>query len=75
MINVPEMQLSELQEIVSKKCSVAPSRAKKMVKVMENLQLYRSSQAVFSGKESIITVRDLIKWAGRVNDSHEQTIE
>lgn len=45
-----------------------------MVKVMEKLQLYRSSQQVFSGKESIVTVRDLIKWAKRVNAA-EQTME
>lgn len=37
MITVPEMPLSELEVIVEKKCSVAPSRAKKMVKVMEKL--------------------------------------
>jgi len=38
-----------------------------MVKVMENLQIYRSTGSIFSGKESTITVRDLLKWAGRVN--------
>ena len=38
-----------------------------MVKVMENLQIYRTQANIFSGKESTITVRDLLKWAGRVN--------
>lgn len=34
---------------------------------MENLQIYRTQANIFSGKESTITVRDLLKWAGRVN--------
>lgn len=38
-----------------------------MVKVMENLQIYRTTSNLFSGKDSTITVRDLLKWAGRVN--------
>jgi midasin len=42
------------------------SRAQLMVKLMENLQIYRSTSNLFSGKDSIITVRDLIKWAQRM---------
>ena len=38
-----------------------------MVKVMEQLQIYRSQANLFAGKNAIITVRDLLKWAGRVN--------
>jgi len=38
-----------------------------MVKTMENLQIYRSQGSLFSGKDSTITVRDLLKWANRVN--------
>jgi len=41
-----------------------------MVKVMENLQIYRTQANLFSGKNSTITVRDLLKWAGRVNQSN-----
>lgn len=40
-----------------------------MVKVMENLQIYRSQASIFSGKDSCITVRDLLKWAGRINSN------
>jgi len=43
------------------------SRAALMVKVMEQLQIYRSQANLFAGKNAIITVRDLLKWAGRVN--------
>ena len=38
-----------------------------MIRVMEALQIYRSQANLFSGKNAIITVRDLLKWAGRVN--------
>ena len=43
-----------------------------MVKVMEALQLYRSQANLFSGKNATITVRDLLKWAGRVNLNRDQ---
>lgn len=42
-----------------------------MVKVMENLQIFRSQANLFSGKNSIITVRDLLKWAGRINSNQD----
>jgi midasin len=67
--------LEELTEIITQKCKVPKSRSLKMIKVMEQLQLYRSSHSIFSGKESIITVRDLIKWANRVNMDDGLTME
>lgn len=42
-----------------------------MVKVMESLQIFRSQSNLFSGKNSIITVRDLLKWAGRINQAED----
>lgn len=45
-----------------------------MVKTMEALQIYRSQTNLFSGKNSIITVRDLLKWAGRINHQIETTL-
>ncbi len=38
-----------------------------MVKALVNLQIYRSKASLFSGKDSVITVRDLLKWADRVS--------
>ena len=64
------MPTEELKEILVKKCELPPSRAALMVKVMENLQIYRTQANLFSGKNSTITVRDLLKWAGRVNQSN-----
>lgn len=43
-----------------------------MVKVMAQLQIYRSKESIFSGKNSTITVRDLLKWAGRINLRSEE---
>tara|TARA_B110000285_G_scaffold230758_1_gene297953 strand:+ start:197 stop:400 length:204 start_codon:yes stop_codon:yes gene_type:complete len=42
-----------------------------MVKTMENLQIYRSQGSLFAGKDSTITVRDLLKWANRVGKGEE----
>ncbi len=67
LINVHEVPLDELTEILIHKCQLPKSRAELMVKVMENLQIYRSQGNIFSGKESTITVRDLLKWAKRLN--------
>lgn len=50
------------------------SRAVLMVKTLENLQIYRSQGSLFSGKDSTITVRDLLKWANRVNKDESMAI-
>lgn len=69
MIKVRDVPTDELKIILEKKCNLPTSRAVLMVKVMENLQIYRSQASIFSGKDSTITVRDLLKWAGRINSS------
>ena len=61
------MPTDELQEILVQKCELPKSRAALMVKAMENLQIYRSQGSLFAGKDSTITVRDLLKWAERVS--------
>lgn len=58
----------ELSDIVSRRCSVAPSHAQKMVDAMSQLRLQRGEASgvggVFAGKHALITPRDLFKWAG-----------
>lgn len=71
LIKVSDVPTDELKEILVQKCSLPPSRAGLMVKVMEDLQIFRSQTNLFSGKNSIITVRDLLKWAGRINQSQD----
>ena len=67
LIRVLDVPTEELKEILIQKCSMPASRASLMIRVMEQLQIYRSQANLFSGKNAIITVRDLLKWAGRVN--------
>eukprot|EP01022_Parablepharisma_sp_SALTPOND_P017058 TRINITY_DN2645_c0_g1_i1.p1 TRINITY_DN2645_c0_g1~~TRINITY_DN2645_c0_g1_i1.p1 ORF type:complete len:5413 (+),score=668.55 TRINITY_DN2645_c0_g1_i1:2932-19170(+) len=64
-LNIPEIPLSELATVVEKRCRIAPSFAKRMVNIMEELQLNRRETDILSGKQSFMTVRDLIKWATR----------
>ena len=64
---VGDVPTDELVDILTQKCSLPKSRAVLMVKTMENLQIYRSQGSLFSGKDSTITVRDLLKWGARVN--------
>ena len=37
-----------------------------MVEVLKQLKLYRSYSNILAGKESVITVRDLLKWGNRL---------
>ena len=37
-----------------------------MVEVLKHLKLYRSYSNILAGKESVITVRDLLKWGNRL---------
>jgi midasin len=81
LMKVGDVPTEELQEILINKCELPKSRAVLMVKTMENLQIYRSQGNLFSGKDSCITVRDLLKWAYRASEdekgmaSHDIAIE
>ena len=61
----------DLIKILEKRCELPQSRAKLQVAIMKELQLIRSQQNVFAGKESVITIRDLLKWGKRPCDSKE----
>ena len=74
LIKVADVPTEELLEILIQKCSLPKSRASLMVKTMENLQIYRSQGSLFSGKNSTITVRDLLKWANRVNKDESMAV-
>ena len=67
LIKVGDVPTDELRDILERKCSLPQSRANLMVKTMESLQIYRAQGSLFSGKDSTITVRDLLKWGTRVN--------
>ena len=60
--NLPE---NELEMIIEKKCQLPKSYSKLLVQTMKDLQKYRSQKGVFFGKSSLITLRDLFRWAQR----------
>ncbi|KAL1208785.1 Midasin [Cardamine amara subsp. amara] len=64
-IHVDEIPEDELTEILTTKCSIANSRASKLVEVMKDLQRKRQSSKAFAGKHGYITPRDLFRWADR----------
>ncbi|OAF71458.1 hypothetical protein A3Q56_00777 [Intoshia linei] len=55
----------ELTQILVQSCHVPQTQAKKMVKVMMELQTIRKSSNVFVGKQGYMTLRDLFRWSNR----------
>ncbi|XP_030490703.2 midasin isoform X2 [Cannabis sativa] len=64
-IHVDEIPENELSTIITGRCKIPESYAKKMVDVMKELQLNRQRSKVFAGKHGYITPRDLFRWADR----------
>lgn len=62
---VPDIPSSELVNILHLRCGSPLSHAKQLVSVMEGLRQRRGSSSVFLGRDSLITPRDLLRWAGR----------
>jgi midasin len=60
-----EIPPQELEFILQKRCQMAPSYAKKMIRVMTDLQTRRRGSAAFAGKQGFITLRDLFRWGER----------
>ena len=60
-----DLHAKDLVTIVKARCDIPETRAKTLVDVMESLKLVRSRQNFFAGKESLITIRDLLKWGSR----------
>ena len=62
---IRDLEDVDLVKIIESRCKVPESRSKKLVEIMKSLRILRSRQNVFSGKESMITIRDLLKWGSR----------
>ncbi|KAJ3035683.1 AAA ATPase midasin [Rhizophlyctis rosea] len=60
--DIPE---TELEEILSQRCDVAPSHARRIVEVWRELQSARGKGRVFEGRFGFATLRDLFRWALR----------
>lgn len=65
----------ELQEILTKRCQIAPSYAKKTVAVFLELQRRRQAGRVFEQKHAFATLRDLFRWGGRGSVGYQQLAE
>eukprot|EP00392_Amoebophrya_sp_AT5.2_P004892 g4901.t1 len=72
---VDELAIGELELILQKRCDLPPSFAKIMLAVFQDLQHHRSGSALFAGKHSFMTVRDLLRWANRKPGSHEELLQ
>lgn len=71
-LHFSEIPNDELLNILSEKCAIAPSFAKKMMNVYARLQQLRSRSNIFEGRQSYITPRDLFKWANRGALNYEE---
>ena len=60
-----ELPEKELEEIVAKKCEIPASKSALLVKAINSLRNLRRDSAVFAGRNSFATLRDLFRWADR----------
>lgn len=67
-IHVDEIPEDELSTILTNRCEIPESYARKMIAVMKELQLHRQSTKIFAGKHGFITPRDLFRWANRLRE-------
>ncbi|CAJ1345251.1 unnamed protein product, partial [Effrenium voratum] len=67
---VSELPMEELAVVLHKRCQVPPSYVKVMLAVYADLQSHRNQSAVFLGKQSFMTVRDLLRWGHRKPNSY-----
>jgi midasin (ATPase involved in ribosome maturation) len=70
--DIPE---DELETILSRRCAIAPSYCKKLVKVYNDLMERRQSTRIFEQKHGFITLRDLFRWAGRESNDYQELAE
>lgn len=71
-----DLPVDEVEIIISKRCTVAPSYAKKIAQIYRILQEKRQSATnMFAGRHALITLRDLFRWANRDCESIEQLAE
>lgn len=71
-VHFDDVPKDELETILCQRCQIAPSYAKKIVQVFEELRHRRQASRVFESKSSFATLRDLFRWAERGAVGHEQ---
>ncbi|KAJ3340670.1 AAA ATPase midasin [Gonapodya sp. JEL0774] len=74
-LHFDDIPQDELEEILHRRCRIAPSYAKRLVHVYKELQIRRANTKLFEGRHGFITLRDLFRWAGRNSNSYEELAE
>jgi midasin len=74
-LHVGDIPSNEMIEILEKRSGCPPSHAKVLVAVMNALRQRRSTGNLFAGKDSLITPRDLLRWADRKASSKKELAE
>lgn len=74
-VHFDDVPQNELEIILCQRCAIAPSYAKKIVQVFEELRRRRQASRVFESKQSFATLRDLFRWAGRQAGSYQELAE
>ncbi|KAG0022720.1 AAA ATPase midasin [Entomortierella chlamydospora] len=67
-----EIPESELETILSRRCTMAPSYCKRLVEVYKKLMTRRQTTRLFEQGHGFITLRDLFRWAGRGAGSYDE---
>ncbi|KAG0341494.1 AAA ATPase midasin [Podila horticola] len=67
-----EIPESELETILSRRCTMAPSYCKRLVEVYKKLMARRQTTRLFEQGHGFITLRDLFRWAGRGAGSYDE---
>lgn len=71
-VHFDDVPKSELETILCQRCQIAPSYAKRIVQVFEELRHRRQASRVFESKQSFATLRDLFRWAERGAVGYQQ---
>ncbi|WWD07578.1 hypothetical protein V865_005679 [Kwoniella europaea PYCC6329] len=74
-VHFDDVPKAELETILCQRCQIAPSYAKKIVQVFEELRHRRQASRVFESKSSFATLRDLFRWAERGAVGYQQLAE
>jgi midasin len=74
-VHFDDVPKDELETILCQRCAIAPTYAKKIVQVFEELRHRRQASRVFESKSSFATLRDLFRWAERKAVGYQQLAE
>ena len=68
-----DLPSDEVSVIIEKRCRISRVASKKLVKIMQELQLARKGSAALEGKRGYLTLRDLFRWALRCSTIEQTT--